>query len=590
MQLQPCGCPMRRFVSALALAALVSILPGSLMAQTGAAPVTPELSDRLRDAVAERQGLEPDGAAGDLAARLAASTQYDAETLDDLVAPVALYPDALLAQVLVAATFPDQIVSAGALIERGDDMTDAELSDALAAEEWDPSVLALLSGFPTVIARMADDMDWTTQLGAAMLHQDGDVLQAVQRMRTRAEGAGNLVSNEAQVVERTDETISIRPANPDVVYVPDYDPDVVYVSSRSPTPYVGPYTEPQPAPGIGGIGTNTLISGALGFGAGFLVNELLDDDDNGGGNKNKNKNDGWDDYWRRDQVIDWRDRRVYPRPYRDVTPVSWGQERDQYWDRGSGKWRRDEAARRRDAEERRRLLYWSDEDDRQRQSAREDREFRAWRERARQEARQEERRREQRAERRQELRKNQALEAREVREAREAREAREERRAQQARQERREAQREREAAREKADKAAVAKAKAASVEKTRAAERARAAEKAENREKAARAAAREKERAQAARETRAKAQEKARKAESERKPAQAQKAENPSQKELVRQLKAKQKAEKAEKARAAEKKAAGRDEPQRKSSQERQQKAASKKCAPDDERKSCRKG
>ena len=136
------------------------------------------------------------------------------------MAPVALYPDALLAQVLVASTYPMQIIKADRIASDSADLSDEAFSETLADQDFDPSVLVLLSGFPTVVQRMAEDIEWTEQLGIAMLQQDDDVLAAVQRMRADARDMGYLSSNDAQSVEEDDGQIYIEPSQPDVVYVP----------------------------------------------------------------------------------------------------------------------------------------------------------------------------------------------------------------------------------------------------------------------------------------------------------------------------------------------------------------------------------
>ena len=291
----------------------------------------------LRDVIAaqQQQALEATGAAE----ADAAEDLFSEDELDELVAPVALYPDALLAQVLVAAAFPLQVAKADQLIDASADMTDEELADELASREFDPSVLVLMSGFPTVISRMADDLDWTDRLGQAMIAQDDDVLAAVQRMRVEAEAQGNLTSNAAQVIEKDDDQIYIKPADPKVVYVPTYDPQSVYTTAYTPstatTPYVAPQSGSNPL-------ANPFIAGALAFGGGLLVSELFDDD-NDVNNKNKN-NGGWDDYWQSGRPIDWRDRQFYPRPaYAGAGSTSWSRERDRDWDRRTARWRREDA-------------------------------------------------------------------------------------------------------------------------------------------------------------------------------------------------------------------------------------------------------
>ena len=269
-----------------------------------------------------------------------------AEALDAIVAPVALYPDALLAQVLVAATYPLQVVKAGRLLEESEGLSDDELTERISAEDWDPSILVLLSGFPTVVERMADDLDWTEALGNAMLAQDDDVLAAVQRMREQALDTGYLTSNAAQVVEEDDAQIYIRPADPEVVYVPNYDPAMAFTSAPTASPYIAP-----PRSGF----ANPLVAGAIAFGAALLIQELFADDDS---------DDGWDDYWEDRRPIDWRDRQFYPRPHGhwrgDRDDYAWSRERDAYWDHRRDSWRYDEAARERHARHRRDAIAWID--------------------------------------------------------------------------------------------------------------------------------------------------------------------------------------------------------------------------------------
>jgi hypothetical protein len=293
----------------------------------------------LRDAIEaqQQQSLDAAGAADagveEAEAVEPAPELLAEEELDELVAPVALYPDALLAQVLVAAAFPLQVAKADQLIEASADMSEEELSDAMARQEFDPSVMVLMSGFPTVVSRMADDLDWTDRLGQAMVNQDDDVLAAVQRMRADAEAQGNLTSNDAQVVEEEEGQIYIKPADPEVVYVPTYDPEVVYTtpSYQAPAPYVVQQQSSNPL-------ANPLTAGALAFGGALLVTELFGDDDD------NDNNNGWDDYWRGGRPIDWDDRQFYPRPiYRGGGPVAWSRERDRYWDRRADRWRRDDA-------------------------------------------------------------------------------------------------------------------------------------------------------------------------------------------------------------------------------------------------------
>ncbi len=153
------------------------------------------------------------------------------DQLDSLVAPIALYPDPMLAQVLAASTYPLEIIQLQQWLAQNKTLKDKALADAVAKQPWDPSVQAL-AGLPDVVKRLADDIAWTTDLGNAFLAQQSDVMNAVQRMRKKAQDKGNLKTNEQQKVEtqvvETKSVIVIEQANPQVVYVPTYDPVVVY--------------------------------------------------------------------------------------------------------------------------------------------------------------------------------------------------------------------------------------------------------------------------------------------------------------------------------------------------------------------------
>ncbi len=161
------------------------------------------------------------------------------QQLDSLVAPIALYPDPLLAQVLAAATFPDQIQDAAQWANEHRDLHGDELADAIAQADlpWDPSVQALIP-FPDVLDRMSRDMNWTSQLGDAVLAQHSEVMDAVQRMRREAESYGYLRSNDEMRVVDDMGYVQIMPYDPAIVYVPVYDPYVVYAPPR-PGFYIG---------------------------------------------------------------------------------------------------------------------------------------------------------------------------------------------------------------------------------------------------------------------------------------------------------------------------------------------------------------
>jgi len=151
--------------------------------------------------------------------------------LDNLVAPIALYPDALLSQVLVACTYPLEIVEASQWLQQNRNLQGQQLVDAARQQNWDPSIQALVV-FPDVIGRLSSNISWTTDLGNAFLAQQVDVMNAVQKMRAQAQAGGKLNSNAEQTVNtqtQGDRTvIEIVPANPQVIYVPQYNPEYIW--------------------------------------------------------------------------------------------------------------------------------------------------------------------------------------------------------------------------------------------------------------------------------------------------------------------------------------------------------------------------
>ena len=152
---------------------------------------------------------------------------YGQAELDQMLAPVALYPDALLSQVLMASTYPLEIVEAARWSRAHPGIQGDEAVRAVADKDWDPSVKSLLA-FPNLLTRMDEQLDWTRRLGDAFLAQEGQVMDTVQQLRQRAQAAGNLTPDERQRVVADGGTIAIEPADPRVVYVPYYDPYVVY--------------------------------------------------------------------------------------------------------------------------------------------------------------------------------------------------------------------------------------------------------------------------------------------------------------------------------------------------------------------------
>ena len=192
--------------------------------------------------------------------------EFNAEQLDALLAPIALYPDALLAQVLMASTFPLQVVSAERWIEdpAHKSLSGDALAKAVEPQNWDPSVKSLVP-FPSVLALMNSNLEWTQQLGYAFADQQAAVMNSVQRLRFQAQAAGNLQTTEQQVVRTEKQVIVIEPAQPTVVYVPTYNPTIVYGAWPYPT-YPPVYLPPPP----GYVFGTALVSG-MAFAAGLAV-------------------------------------------------------------------------------------------------------------------------------------------------------------------------------------------------------------------------------------------------------------------------------------------------------------------------------
>lgn len=147
--------------------------------------------------------------------------------LQQLVAPIALYPDELVAQILAASTYPTQIVEADRWLQQNSSLQGEQFAAAVDQKQWDPSVKALTE-FPSVVANMDRNLSWTKSLGEAYLNNQQDVLDAVQAMRQRAENAGNLQSTPQQRVRTEGSTIVIEPAVADTLYLPAYDPWLAY--------------------------------------------------------------------------------------------------------------------------------------------------------------------------------------------------------------------------------------------------------------------------------------------------------------------------------------------------------------------------
>lgn len=196
------------------------------------------------------------------------------DQLDSLVAPIALYPDPLLAQVLAASTYPLEIMQLQQWLTKHKDLKDKALEDAVMKQPWDPTVQSM-AALPDVVKRLADDIQWTTDLGNAFLAQQADVMDAVQRMRVKAKDSGNLKSSEQMNVEtKTIENktvVVIEQSKPDVVYVPSYNPTVVYGPPVYPYP---PIAYPPPGYYAAGMAISFGVGMAIGaaWGGGWCCN------------------------------------------------------------------------------------------------------------------------------------------------------------------------------------------------------------------------------------------------------------------------------------------------------------------------------
>jgi hypothetical protein len=200
-----------------------------------------------------------DAAAAQAAAPGEDEPAFTAEQLEQMLAPIALYPDDLLSQILMASTYPLEVVQADRWVKVHEDLAPEEAEKALEEEDWDPSVKSLVA-VPDVLALLSDELDWTQELGDAFISQQKDVLATVQTLRGRAKENGKLESNDEQKVEvnveGSTQTIVIESAQPDVIYVPVYDTTVVY--GYWPYPAYPPYPYYPPAYRVGAaIATST---------------------------------------------------------------------------------------------------------------------------------------------------------------------------------------------------------------------------------------------------------------------------------------------------------------------------------------------
>jgi len=230
------------------------------------------------------------GPAGPSSAAGKVSDPLPKDQIEQLVAPLALYPDALLTQMLMASTYPLDLVQADRWVQDHPDLQGEALDRAVREEPWDESVKVMVQ-FPTVLAFMSDNLDWTQDLGDAVLAQLPDVMIAIQTLRREAERAGTLRSNDKLRVEQAGDTIVIQPAQAEKVYVPAYDPAKVYGTAAPPATTYYPAVYQQAATGYAATQPVSYVTspppttvyttetgnneGLIGFGAGALVGGLL---------------------------------------------------------------------------------------------------------------------------------------------------------------------------------------------------------------------------------------------------------------------------------------------------------------------------
>ncbi|HET8732256.1 MAG TPA: DUF3300 domain-containing protein, partial [Anaeromyxobacteraceae bacterium] len=202
--------------------------------------------------LAQGTGGAPSGASTPADAGATPEKKLPPEQIDALVAPIALYPDPLLSQALMASTYPLEIIQAQQWLAKNAKLSGDALEKAVQAQPWDPSVQATVM-VPDLLKRLGEDITWTTNLGNAFLAQEKDVMDAVQRLRKKAQAAGKLESNdkmkvETQTVEQQ-QVVVIQPASPQVVYVPAYNPTVIWGPPPVYYPYPPVYYPPPPPPG-----------------------------------------------------------------------------------------------------------------------------------------------------------------------------------------------------------------------------------------------------------------------------------------------------------------------------------------------------
>jgi Protein of unknown function (DUF3300) len=238
------------------------------------------------------------------------STMWSPEALEDLLAPIALYPDPVLAQLLIAATNPQEVLDAGNWLIANPDLSGKPLDQATESSGFTLPMRSLMQ-FPEVVDKLCMNMPWTEELGQAYVNDQQGVMDAVQRLRKQAQDVGNLGSSPQLKVETVQEAgqpevITVSPPSPQVVYVPQYDPQAVYAPAPAAAPVAATSATTTTAATSTGHSTGSMVAtGLLSFGAGLLVADIFDDDD--------------DDYYRGGYYNNmWSNPRPYypPYPYR----------------------------------------------------------------------------------------------------------------------------------------------------------------------------------------------------------------------------------------------------------------------------------
>lgn len=272
-----CNIMKRLPLTAASIAAVVA-LGVALPACSEKQPPAQDESAQVQPAPDPTPAAEP---AAPAPAVVADQVSYTPEALETLLAPIALYPDPVLAQVLATSTNPQEVLDAGNWLLQNPDLNGKELEAAGTAVGFTPPMLALIQ-FPTVVDMMCMEMNWTTDLGAAFQADEPGVLAAVQRLRVQATEMGNLKSSEQMTVatetQNDQQIIVVQPANPEVVYVPQYNPTAVYTTPAPAAPASSTAVSTTTT-STGYSGGEMVATGLLAFGAGILVNEVFDDDD-----------------------------------------------------------------------------------------------------------------------------------------------------------------------------------------------------------------------------------------------------------------------------------------------------------------------